>query len=71
MSLSPADNTARAADIARAALNNHIILGTRAENTIPDFDTFTTPRYVTHNLAHTEYAYSHWEWHFCRTPSCA
>ena len=54
MSLSPADNTARAADIARATLNNHIILGTRAENTIPDFDTFATPHYVTHNLARTQ-----------------
>lgn len=41
-------------DIAHAALNNHIILGARTENTIPDFDTFTTPRYITHNLARTQ-----------------
>lgn len=41
-------------DIARAALNNHIILGTRAENTAPDFNTFATPRYITHNLARTQ-----------------
>lgn len=41
-------------DIARAALNNHIILGARPENTIPDFDTFATPRYITHNLARTQ-----------------
>lgn len=41
-------------DIARAALNNHIILGTRAQDTIPDFDTFATPRYITHNLARTQ-----------------
>lgn len=54
MSLSPANDTARAADITRAALNNHIILGTRAQDTIPDFDTFATPRYVTHNLARTQ-----------------
>lgn len=47
MSLSPTD-------ITRAALNNHIILGARPENTIPDFDTFATPRYITHNLARTQ-----------------
>ena len=41
-------------DIARAALNNHIILGTRPESTAADFDTFATPRYITHNLARTQ-----------------
>lgn len=42
------------ADITRAALNNHIILGTRAENTAADFDTFANPHYITHNLARTQ-----------------
>lgn len=42
-------------DTITAARNNHIILGTKSQRNYADFDTFNTPRYITHNLARTEH----------------
>ena len=41
--------------VSTAARNNHIILGTKPHKELADFDTFNTPRYMTHNLARTEH----------------
>lgn len=43
-----------ATTITTAARNNHIILGTKPHKELADFDTFNTPRYITHNLARTQ-----------------